>query len=209
MKKAGDMWILDDDDFFDKVFEETGDDFEIKHLIEAMKYVSNKGIAIDGGANYGSWSRYLAKDFKKVISFEPVDEIYECLQKNTCKYPNVHLYKNAIGNEERCVGVGLGKAFYNYGCYTVNGDGDIKMITIDSLNLESLDFLKLDIEGFEYYALRGAEQTLLKYKPIILFEENSRGKLEHDIEIGVCGEYLESLGAKYLITMKGDFIYGW
>lgn len=210
MKRAGKMWILDDDTFFNGVFAKSGDGFELEHLNTALTYVKDKRVAIDGGANYGSWSRHLARNFGKVISFEPVDNIHECLEKNISDYPNIELHKNAIGNEERNVNVGIGKAFYNHGCYTVTGDGDMKMITIDSLNLETLDFLKLDLEGFEYFALKGAEETLKRCKPVVLFEENSRGKLEHDIDNGMCGKYLESLGAKHLITLKGrDLIYGW
>lgn len=210
MKKSGNMWVLDDDIFFEKVFSKSGDDFEIEHLIKALTYISRYGVAIDGGANYGSWSRHMATTFKKVIAFEPVNNIFECLKKNTSEYENVALYKNAIGDSNKKVNVGIGKAFYNHGCYTVTGDGEMDMITIDSLNLETLDFLKLDLEGFEYYALQGAEETLKRCKPIILFEENSRGKLEHNIDNGMCGQYLESLGASHKETLKGrDIIYGW
>ena len=45
------------------------------------------------------------------------------------------------------------------------------MIAIDSLNLERLDFIKIDIEGMEVDALRGAESSLRKFKPQMLVEK--------------------------------------
>ena len=46
------------------------------------------------------------------------------------------------------------------------------MITIDSLQLEACDFIKIDVEGFEYFVIKGAIQTIQKYKPVIFYEEN-------------------------------------
>ena len=44
------------------------------------------------------------------------------------------------------------------------------MITIDSLELDNCDFLKIDVEGFEYLVVLGALKTITKYHPTIYFE---------------------------------------
>jgi len=209
MKKAGQMYILDDDNFFNLYFSRTGDDFEIDHLNVALKYVQNWRVAIDGGANYGSWSRYMAKQFEKVLSFEAVDDIYECLEKNVEHHGNIETFNQALGDENKHVTVGHGKRYDNVGCATYNGEGKTPMIPIDSLDLDTLDFLKLDIEGYEYYALLGAKETIMRCKPVIVFEENLRGMLEHNVPDGKCGEFLEELGAKFKTKCNKDYIYGW
>lgn len=209
MKKSGQMYILDDDGFFENYFSRTGDQFEIDHLNTALKYVKNWRFAIDVGANYGSWSRYMAKRFEAVFSYEAVYGIYECMVKNIKDTPNVEPFNVAIGDMQRSVSVGEGKRYDNYGCATYIGNGDTPMISIDSLELEHLDFLKLDIEGYEYYALLGAKETIKRCNPVIIFEENLRGMLEHQVPEGKCAEFLEGLGATFLEKCNKDFIYGW
>ena len=209
MKKAGDMWILDSDPFIGAYFSKSGDQFEIDHLNQALIFVKNFRCAIDGGAHYGSWSRYLAKKFNRVISFEPNLKTFECAKLNLIHLPNVDLRQEAIGERIDKVLVGRGKMYSHPGMETIIGIGDIPLVTIDSLNLDCLDFLKLDLEGYEYHALSGAVDTLVRYKPIVIFEENVRGKLEHNIEMGRCGNLLNSLGAKFLKRMGSDYVYGW
>ena len=46
----------------------------------------------------------------------------------------------------------------------------VETISIDSMNLEDLTLLKIDVEGHEIEALHGALITIKKYKPIIICE---------------------------------------
>ncbi len=45
-----------------------------------------------------------------------------------------------------------------------------KMITLDSLKLERLDFMKVDVEGYELNVLKGGEETIKRYRPVIWCE---------------------------------------
>jgi hypothetical protein len=49
----------------------------------------------------------------------------------------------------------------------------IPMITIDSLGLDDIDLMQLDLEGFEYDALVGARETIERCKPVIIVESTS------------------------------------
>ena len=90
------------------------------------------------------------------------------------------------------------------------GEGDIPAMPIDALELTELDFIKLDLEGYEARALHGARETLSRLKPYVLFEDK-----EH--KAGLYGdpqgahELLKSLGAR-LIGCVGknqfDWLYG-
>jgi len=55
---------------------------------------------------------------------------------------------------------------------------DVNQKTIDSLNLnlESLDILKIDVEGYSYQVLLGAKNTIAMFKPVIQLEILSRKK---------------------------------
>ncbi|MNT11699.1 hypothetical protein D3C72_1465930 [compost metagenome] len=56
-----------------------------------------------------------------------------------------------------------------------NEISQIKLITLDSLNLPRVDFIKMDVEGMEVAALLGAEKTIQKFRPL-LFVENDRAE---------------------------------
>ncbi len=47
----------------------------------------------------------------------------------------------------------------------------VQSLTIDDLQLDRLDFIKIDVEGFEARALKGGAETIQKLLPIIYFEE--------------------------------------
>ncbi|GAB3268390.1 hypothetical protein GCM10027296_47570 [Chitinimonas naiadis] len=66
-----------------------------------------------------------------------------------------------------------------------------KMVAIDDLNLDRLDFIKIDIEGMEMDALMGAERAITNHKPQMLIE-----KLKSD-EAGI-RSFLEDRGYKIL-----------
>jgi hypothetical protein len=63
----------------------------------------------------------------------------------------------------------------------------INIVTIDDLKLEALDLLKIDVETMEPQVLRGAAETIKKYRPIIMFEAFPATK-------GQCFIELEKLG---------------
>jgi FkbM family methyltransferase len=46
----------------------------------------------------------------------------------------------------------------------------LQVLTIDSMNLQGCDYVKIDVEGAENLVLMGARETLREYKPTICFE---------------------------------------
>lgn len=62
---------------------------------------------------------------------------------------------------------------FNLGGLGFGEDGEeVQAVTIDGLNLDRCDFIKLDLEGAEPLALSGAIETIKKFHPTILFEHN-------------------------------------
>ena len=176
----------------------------------SLDFCHRRRVAVDVGANVGLWSRDLVQSFERVIAFEPVGEFRECLQLNVSQ-DRLEIRTEALGNQITTCEMIITEG--NTGHTHVNpdsiGHGSTKIITLDSLNLEILDYLKLDCEGFEYRVLQGAEQTLLRCKPIVVVEQKP-----HDAYRGQYGQmaavaFLTNLGMKVLHTVKDDWILGW
>lgn len=210
MKRSGAMWIREEDAFMGRFFQATGDQFEIDHLNAALRHCRGRRMALDIGAHYGSWSRYMARQFDRVLSFEPVRATYECCRLNVAEFDNVTLTHQAVGDRAGMVSVAPGKMYTHPGMETiVDFAGDTPMVRIDDLELNAVDFIKIDVEGFERHVLEGARETLARCRPVIIFEENLRGPLEHGVPNGECAALLEGLGARLLEVKNKDFIFGW
>lgn len=195
MLKVGSYWIPDDP-YFKEVFSHT-DFFEIENLEAALKYVKKFEIAVDGGAHVGSWSRYLAHKFDHVIAFEPQPENYACLCKNVP--PNVLAFQAALGDKNGSASLKEGS---NSGCWHLGTGQDVAVTRLGDFG--GLDLLKLDVEGYEYFALKGAEQEILKYKPVVIIEEK---KLPHSYGSPKASQYLESLGYTLKEKVRKDQIW--
>jgi FkbM family methyltransferase len=142
-----------------------------------LKFVSKFTTCIQAGGNVGVYSNILANHFEKVITVEPDPENYACLDLNVtnskiekingalgCTTGTVSTYRPI---SEKC----------NYGATQVRiTDTGIKIFKIDEFNLSSLDFLMLDVEGWEQDALQGGRETILKYKPTISLELKGLGR---------------------------------
>lgn len=206
-------WAFPDaDDFMAAQMGENGE-YQRSHLDEALKYVPGWGIAVDGGAHVGTWSKLLAARFARVLAFEPSADTFDCLVYNMRDLSNVELHPQALGKEAGWVSMtleGFEKAIAakNTGARFTKPGADAQRVTLDSLELPGLDFLKLDIEGGEVEALEGARCTLKAYHPVVLFEDKNHWKrygygrkAPHDI--------LTSLGARHLVRAGMDEIWGW
>ena len=203
------MWILDDDPVFQKEFEASGDQFDVGSLDMAFRHIKSWRTAIDGGAHYGTWTRCFGDRFQRVLAFEPRTDLFECLTKNVDGYSTVEINNAALGKELGSVTVGRGPSYHNTGTAQVTGPGLTPLLTIDSLNLTDVDFIKLDVEGYELYALQGAHQTLLRDKPVVHLEDKGHSA-DFGIPRGSAGKFLEKLGAKLVDSYRGrDFVYSW
>lgn len=180
----------------------------LEHVRKALEYVKNFEVALDVGANVGLISVPLTKNFKKVISVECIPITYECLHYNLENYAynsfealNFAL-SDSIGNIEVAIPQHNG-TIASSGWASISSERkdsfqekillNIKCRTIDSLNLERLDFLKIDVEQAEMMVIKGGLSTIKKFKPVIEFE-NKRGENNSVISL------LEAFGYK---TMPG------
>lgn len=181
-----------------------GDDFDLSHLRAAYPYVTRWGVAVDGGAHVGTWTRELCRRFEAVHAFEPEPSNFDCLVANTGG--QAHLYRDALGAAPGEVGLAPGG---NSGCWhLVRGTGT-RVITLDSLTLPTLDLLKLDLEGAELYALQGAESTLRATRPVVIIERNGLSQVHYGLPDEAAGDFLRGLGASLRVRKGKDEVWSW
>lgn len=179
MKKIGDYWVPDVDSTLGSNLEKTKNAFsnnrgiQIHHLETALKYCKEFDLAIDGGANVGSWTRELAKAFKIVHAFEPNYVAFECLQKNVSDWgiqDQVVLHNKAISDKFESVCIQTPQEGKRTVTARITGPGDTPAIPLDSLKIDHCSFIKLDLEGYEENGLKGAKSLIQNFKPWILIE---------------------------------------
>ena len=142
-------------------------------------FIQSDDVVIDCGANLGVFSTVAAWRGAKVYAFEPVKEVFDCLQRQSEMYPNNIFPVNKALSD--CYGKGVisvdlgehlteGTVSMVEGCNLDDTKGKtIECITLDSFvqenNLSKVDFIKADIEGSERDMLLGAKNVLKKFAP--------------------------------------------
>ena len=155
--------------------------FEIEFLDYIQKNHNKQNEVIDIGANIGNHSLFFAKflDVKKVHSFEPFPSNLSLLRKNMTNFSDKsQIYDIALSNKEGLMPL-YNSQHGNFGGFSLhsysNGSSflvnpSIKVTTLDSLNLQNISMIKIDVENHENEVLEGAKQTILNNKPIIFVE---------------------------------------
>jgi len=182
--------------------------YQIKKLRAAMSHVKQFRTAVDIGGHCGTWSMQLAKRFKTLHAFEPVAAHRECWQQNVGENEDRHLHACAIGAEEGFIRIESNPI--SSGDSRVAGDGDIPMHTLDSFQLQDVDFIKIDTEGYELYTIKGAEETIKRCRPVMVVEQKGHGMKYFGFRKEEGVELLQSWGMVPLQKhMSGDWIMGW
>ncbi len=138
-------------------------------------------VAVDAGANIGIYTRFMSLCVGPtgcVHSFEPSPENFRRLQAATRKLPNVRLSQAAVGESSRRSRLYISdKLNVDHRAYVPEGESrhtvPIEMIALDDYFKpgERVDLIKMDIQGYELHALRGANRVLADNPGIkLLFE---------------------------------------
>jgi len=138
-------------------------------------------VAVDVGANIGIYTQLLSRwvgPTGLVHSFEPSPENFGRLQSATRKLANVRLSQSAVGESSRRTTLYVSdKLNVDHRAYLTEGDSrhtvPIEMTALDDYFKpgERVDLIKMDIQGYELHALRGASRVLADNPGIkLLFE---------------------------------------
>jgi FkbM family methyltransferase len=158
-------------------------DPEHKRLV--YPHVKEGMIVLDIGSNMGEMALNFAKrtgPSGKVIGFEPVPENYMRCTFNFTMNEFDHLYAEnlALGRDSGMLYFDSMPLHNSGGAVLTTTPSkqsvDVNMTSIDAYvlhqKLTKVDFIKIDVEGFEMEVLSGAENALLKYRPMLCVEVN-------------------------------------
>jgi FkbM family methyltransferase len=139
-----------------------------RHLLRRILFAG--AVAVDAGANIGIYSQFLSRCVGStgvVHSFEPSPENFRRLQSATRKLANVRVSQAAVGEHTGKSTLYLSdKLNVDHRTYITEGDSR-DAVSIDIVALDDyfkpgqrVDLIKMDIQGYELHALRGATRVL-------------------------------------------------
>lgn len=192
-------------------------------------YLSPGSVFVDVGANYGIYSLIAARivgDSGRVIAFEPAKENFEILNKNillNCMN-NINLFPLALSDRE-----GLMKLYYHPDpsrnslipehSKLKNGEEvEVKQLdqVLQKIGVNVVDFIKIDVEGADLLVIKGAKETICKYRPVVQFEyipsmQSGTDLLQETFDFFSRNQYVvmsseKRLTQPELITTGGNFL---
>lgn len=166
--------VIEGDTHLSAWVEQTGRlDHDQSTLPVILPLIKPGDVVVDAGANIGSHTiAYInaVGDKGIVLAFEPNPPAFECLMHNCPQANNYRLgLSDSLGFFDVVPNVNAGAT--HLGQASIDGNA-AQTIRLDSFELPRLNFFKLDIEGFELLALRGARETIQRCRPIIMCELN-------------------------------------
>lgn len=179
--------------------------YQINKYRAGLERCERRRHAVDIGANVGLWSRIMVMDFAKVTAIEPITAHRECFAMNV---EGATMLSVAVSSKN-------GSAFIKVpGHHTASAhfadEGEaVDVVTLDSIDLGIVDFIKIDIEGMEYDAIVGGERTIRTNRPVMVVEQKPNnaeryGRGQWDA-VGV----LKDWGMKEAVVIGGDHVMVW
>lgn len=173
--------ISSDDLYLDNI--SVGFDTLMVRLIESL--VSEDDVVLDVGANIGCTTILFGTISNKVISFEPSPSTFDFLQQNVRQsgLENISLWNCGLGSEagnQRLTHAAADRSGAFVSSKTDVGEGYVnETISInrlddifDKLGIDRVNFVKIDVEGFECEVIKGAQHIIDRFKPTMVMEMN-------------------------------------
>jgi FkbM family methyltransferase len=208
-------WFPDTETHFPRMLKKSvdkGGPSEYQHIVRnrSLKYCQQRRVALDVGANVGLWTRSLVREFAQVHAFEPVAMFRDCLARNVSA-ANLIVEAVALGDVNTTARMNITEG--NTGHTHIDphsiGQGDTPVVTLDSMQLHNVDYIKLDCEGFEYKVLLGAGYTIRQQHPVVVLEQKPHDAYADQYSQFAAIELLQSWGMVKLDQVKDDWIMGW
>jgi FkbM family methyltransferase len=152
-----------------------------RELAYVNSLCDHSSLSVDIGANRGVYSYLMRQHSRSVIAFEP-NPFYANLVRRALK--DVQVIEAAVSDHagKTMLRVPLRQAVAGMG--TIEAENtlesipvhliEISILTLDSLQLPRMGFIKIDVEGHELAALRGAAATIERCLPNFLIEAEER-----------------------------------
>lgn len=158
--------------------------YERRFLTFIRQVLPTDAVVLDVGANIGNHALFLKDRCREIHCFEPNPRALARLDANIAlnRAANIRVHRYGLGNADRS------QAFYHDRSGNLGGSrfvhdaregadclpvrrGDT---AVAALGLDRIDFIKIDVEGFEPIVFAGLQDTIGKSRPLIAFEHHAR-----------------------------------
>jgi FkbM family methyltransferase len=168
--------------------------------VELFRQILRPGdVVFDVGANVGAHTVYFAGAVGPkgaVLAFEPQRLIYQTLCANAAlnSLPNVYCFNWAVGEEPGSIKVPTLNPWMNinFGGLGLQeqdlGGEPVPLVRLDSLQVSGCRMLKVDVEGMELQALKGATGLIERFSPVLYVENDRKEKSDELVR------FIHSLG---------------
>jgi FkbM family methyltransferase len=205
--KVVDGWTIPETDV--RGFGWIREDLEL--VPRVLRHVRDFSACIQAGGNVGLYPDRLAKEFIKVITFEPQPLLFDCLCLNLQKHHNIFEMPFALSNSaDQTVPLKMAD-FGNMGTWFLypgkcQSSTNAKTMTIDQLALKRLGLIWLDVEGHEIPALMGAMKTIQQHRPVLALEIKDMGD-QFGFNKANAIEWVRNQGYQLAEQVKDDFVF--
>ncbi|MCM5527630.1 FkbM family methyltransferase [Parasegetibacter sp. NRK P23] len=164
-------------------------DTHVNAALTCLKDGENAGVILDVGANCGNFSLIMAQTIrnkgwnKEVVAFEPNPIVFSRFMANLALNPQltsiVKVVNKGVGHEQSQLELQLPLRNSGAGSLVRNYEHEphekhlVDIVKLDAFfegNSQPIEFIKIDVENFEYFVLQGANQIIGKHKPAIYLE---------------------------------------
>lgn len=135
--------------------------------LDGIPFLNTEEIFVDVGAFTGDTVQEFISavhgEYKAIHAFEPEPGAWERLQKSVIGFQNVTCWNTGVGDREGEIGFSFGGSSSKA---DQSGKQTVQIQTLDNLlGTVPVTYLKMDIEGMERSALRGARKIIQRYRP--------------------------------------------
>lgn len=204
MRKVDGWWVPDRAEWSADIRARKAEQIEF-----VLQHAPRRACAVNAGAWNGLFPAELSRHFEHVVAFEPEPENYACAFRNCANVSgHIEIYHAALAEFSGMVPLigaddGLNWLATDPDAMALQPFGanpsafqNVRAMTLDELALGACDLILLDVEGYEHRVLEGAEQTIARHGPTVMFEENALLS-RYDRARGDVGRWLEARGYEY------------
>jgi len=211
MKKIGNYFFPDSDIHFQRwVLDGEYQKKQRDELFLKMNSIKPIKRICDIGGHVGTWSVPMAqyKDTEMIYAFEPNERVRECFVENTLPFKDkVKVFNVALGNEAGFAWLDIEEENTGNTRIWIDDETPLKTVevrTLDSFELKDIDYIKIDVEGFELPVLQGAVKTIKESKPFIHVEMKTKRMLDkrEDFE-----KFFKMINYKMILRTGSEELY--
>ena len=173
-----------------------------------------ESVVLDVGANIGTTTLAFAEKvpFGRVHAFEPSSEMRDVLLTNIalCGFKNILIHPFGLsdsldrGRLQLAMAGNPGSAYF----ISDNKTAEVELRILDEVldSDEHIDFVKIDVEGYEYRVLLGGSRLISRYEPILVVEMNQTALERAGASSDQLLHLLYDRGYRLLYVHQGQFL---